>query len=99
MKTLGRTAILVACYVFSGYAQQVLACSGAPSTFNKIWYIDPVHGSPPPVGNGTPAHPWNSLQAVVTTTTGYPYPLLTTAPYTYAKVFGQWFSRSDRTNL
>ena len=89
MKTLGRTVILLLCYVFSGYAQQVLACAGAPSTFRKIWYIDPVNGQTPANGgNGSQAHPWNSLEAVANVTTGYTYPLLTTAPYKYAKVFG-----------
>ena len=32
-------------------------------------------------GNGSLAHPWNSLQAMFSTETGYAYPLLTTTPY------------------
>ena len=83
MKTLGRAAILLACYVFPASAQQVLHnCATPPSTFRKTWYIDPVNGRTQAAGgNGSQAHPWNSLAAVVGTATGYAYPLLTTAPY------------------
>ncbi len=89
MEALGRTAILLFSYVFAGYTEQVLACQQAPSTFKNIWYIDPVNGKTPANGgNGSQAHPWNSLEAVANVPTGYTYPLLTTAPYTYAKVFG-----------
>lgn len=67
-----------------------------PTTFNNIWYIDPVNGfaqndytngtNGAPVvtaiggtsGQGTATHPWSSLQAVFSTVTGYPRPLLTT---------------------
>jgi hypothetical protein len=41
-----------------------------------------VNGKTPAAGgNGSKAHPWNSLQAVAATAPGYTYPLLTTAPY------------------
>ena len=83
MKTLGRAAILLACYVFPASAQQVYQnCATPPSTFRKTWYIDPVNGKTQAAGgNGSQASPWNSLAAVVGTATGYTYPLLTTAPY------------------
>jgi Right handed beta helix region len=59
-------------------------CATPPSTFGNVWYIDPVHGATKAAGgNGSQAHPWNSLEAVFVTTTGYTYPLLTTAPYKY----------------
>ena len=63
MKTLGRAAILLACYVFPASAQQVLPnCAAPPSTFRKTWYIDPVHGKTQAAGgNGsqaTPGTPW-----------------------------------------
>ena len=83
MKTLGRAAILLACYVFPASAQQVLHnCATPPSTFRKTWYIDPVNGKTQAAGGtGSQASPWNSLAAVVGTAPGYTYPLLTTAPY------------------
>ena len=83
MKTLGYAVILLFSYVFPGYAQQVYdGCATPPSTFRHVWYIDPANGKTPAAGgNGSQAHPWNSLQAVFWTTTGYTYPLLTTVPY------------------
>ena len=55
-----------------------------PSTFRSVWYIDPVNGKTAAAGgNGSLAHPWNSLEAVAAAVTGYAYPLLTTAPYTH----------------
>jgi Right handed beta helix region len=85
MKTLGFAVILLLCYVFPVDAQEVAHdCAGPPSTFRNVWYIDPVNGATEAAGgNGSRAHPWNSLQAVFATTTGYTYPLLTTVPYTY----------------
>ncbi len=83
MKTLGRAAILLACYVCPASAPQVHQTSAAPpSTFRKTWYVDPVNGKTQAAGgNGSQANPWNSLAALVGTATGYAYPLLTTAPY------------------
>jgi hypothetical protein len=85
MKTLGRAVILLTCYVFPASAQQVYhGCAAPPSTFRSVWYIDPVNGKTAAAGgNGSPAHPWNSLEAVAAAVTGYAYPLLTTAPYTH----------------
>ncbi len=86
MKTLA-CALMLLSYAFPGHAE---ACATPPSTFRHVWYIDPVHGQTPaamttagvPIAQqGTQAHPWNSLQAVFWTTTGYTYPLLTTVPY------------------
>jgi hypothetical protein len=83
MKTLGCAAFLLLCYVFSADAQQVYeGCQTPPSTFRNMWYIDPVNGKTATAGgNGSKASPWSSLEAVFQTTTGYSYPLLTTAPY------------------
>jgi hypothetical protein len=85
MKTLGYAVILFLCCVFPVDAQQVAHdCAGPPSTFRNVRYIDPVNGATAAAGgNGSQAHPWNSLQAVFEPTTGYTYPLLTTAPYRY----------------
>jgi hypothetical protein len=85
MKTLGRGVILLACYVLPAHAQQVMqGCVPPPSTFRSVWYIDPVNGKTAAAGgNGSLAHPWNSLEAVAAAVTGYAYPLLTTAPYTH----------------
>src|SRR5579863_9425277 len=83
MKTLSCTIILLICCVFPAYAQQVYqGCRTPPSTFRYVWYVDPVHGwTAAAGGNGSQKSPWNSLEAVFQATTGYNYPLLTTAPY------------------
>ena len=87
MKTLGRSVILLVCYVYPAHAQQVLhGCATPPSTFRNVWYIDPVNGKTQAAGgNGSQAHPWNSLEAIAAAVTGYPYPLLTTAPYRHTE--------------
>jgi hypothetical protein len=73
MEALGRTAIVLFCYVFTGYTEQVLACQQAPSTFKNIWYIDPVNGKTPMAGGtGSQAHPWNSLEAIANYRLGTP---------------------------
>jgi hypothetical protein len=86
MKTLSCAVILLLCYVFPAHAQAVATnCATPPSTFNSVWYIDPVHGATTAAGGtGSKTHPWNSLEAVfLGGQTGYTYPLLTTAPYRY----------------
>jgi hypothetical protein len=48
MKTLGRSVILLICYVYPAHAQQVYHdCATPPSTFRNVWYIDPVNGKTP----------------------------------------------------
>jgi hypothetical protein len=57
-------------------------CAVPPTTFNHVWYVDPVNGKTVSAGGlGTQAAPWNSLQAIFSASSGYKYPLLTTAPY------------------
>jgi hypothetical protein len=89
MKTLSCAVILLLCYVFPANAQQVYeGCRTPPSTFKNVWYVDRVNGKTAAAGgNGSQASPWNSLEAVFQTTTGYNYPLLTTAPYRNANGF------------
>ena len=65
-------------------AQVYPGCAVPPTTFNHIWYIDPVNGkTPADGGNGSQTAPWNSLQGVVSSTKqpGYRYPMLSTVPY------------------
>jgi hypothetical protein len=63
-------------------AQVYPGCAVPPTTFNHVWYVDPVNGKTVSAGGlGTQAAPWNSLQAVFSASRGYKYPLLTTAPY------------------
>jgi hypothetical protein len=83
MKTLGCAVFLLLCYVFPAHAQLVYnGCRTPPSAFRHVWYVDPVHGwTAAAGGNGSQTSPWNSLEAVFQATTGYNYPLLTTAPY------------------
>ena len=45
-------------------------CAVPPTTFNHIWYVDPVNGkTPADGGDGSRTAPWNSLQGVVASTT------------------------------
>ena len=66
-----------------GWAAQVYpGCAVLPTTFNHIWYIDPVNGKTSADGGlGTRAASWNSLEAVFLVRPGYKAPLLTSAPY------------------
>ena len=64
--------------------KSTLAALVPPTTFNHIWYVDPVNGkTPADGGNGSQTAPWNSLQGVVGSTKqpGYKYPMLSTATY------------------
>jgi hypothetical protein len=61
-------------------------CGVPPTTFNHIWYVDPVNGkSPADGGDGSQTAPWNSLQGVVSSTPppGYARPLLGSIPYVH----------------
>src|SRR5271157_1351544 len=90
MKTLGCTVILLLSYVFPAVAAQVYnGCAEPPATFRSVWYIDPVNGKTAAAGgNGSQAHPWNSLSAVTNAVTGYAYPLLSTGPYRHLNAAG-----------
>ncbi|RBP17194.1 parallel beta helix pectate lyase-like protein [Roseiarcus fermentans] len=68
-------------------------CAEPPATPRHVWRIDPVHGRPD--GDGSAAHPWNSLQAVVSAAPGES-PLLSTAPYWHAAPDGwTWAPNPD----
>jgi Right handed beta helix region len=61
-------------------------CAVPPTTFNHVWYVDPVNGKSPAAGGvGSQTAPWNSLQGVVSSTPppGYPRPLLSSIPYVH----------------
>ena len=48
----------------AGAVEVYPGCPVPPTTFNHIWYIDPVNGKALAAGGlGTQAAPWNSLQA------------------------------------
>jgi hypothetical protein len=91
MKTIGCAVILVSCFACPTHAANVYTgCAVPPSTFGHVWYFDPVHGMTQAAGgNGSQAAPWNNLQALVQAETGYPFPLLTTAPYRQVPAAGQ----------
>jgi hypothetical protein len=66
----------------AGAAEVYPGCPVPPTTFNHIWYIDPVNGKTLAAGGlGTQAAPWNSLQAAFSVQPGYTTPLLSSAPY------------------
>ena len=59
-------------------------CDVPPTTFGHIWYVDPVNGkTQADGGDGSGTAPWNSLNAIVSSTTqpGYARPLLSSIPY------------------
>src|SRR5277367_1799898 len=74
---------LAAAQAGSAFAAEVYpGCAVPPTTFNHIWYIDPVSGKTAAEGGlGTRAAPWNSLQAVFSVEPGYTAPLLSTAAF------------------
>ena len=71
--------------VFAGGADAIEVypgCAVPPTTFNHVWYFDPVNGKTAAEGGlGTQAAPWNSLQAAFSVQPGYTVPLLSTTPY------------------
>jgi hypothetical protein len=91
MKTLYCGAMLALFFAIPAHAAQVYSGCAIPSpTFRHVWYFDPVHGKTQGAGgNGSQASPWNNLQALIQAEPGYPYPLLTTAPYRQVPVPGQ----------
>jgi hypothetical protein len=91
MKTLGYIVIMLCCLAAPVRAAEVYSgCETPPSTFRHVWYFDPVHGKTQAAGgNGSQASPWNNLQALIQSEPGYPYPLLTTAPYYQSPGAGQ----------
>src|SRR5271163_319629 len=57
MKTFACAVILLLCYVFPAYAQQVAVdCSTPPKTFRHTWYIDPVNGQTEAAMTGLQRH-------------------------------------------
>ena len=72
-------------------AAQVYQGCAEPGATGKVWYVDSINGkSPADGGDGSQAHPWNSLNAVISSqwwlsgapkTSGYTRPLLSSIPY------------------
>jgi Right handed beta helix region len=91
MKTLSYVVLLLLSFAVPVRAAGVYSgCAVPPTTFRHVWYFDPVHGKTQAAGgNGSQATPWNNLQALVQGETGYPYPLLTTAPYLQSVAAGK----------
>jgi len=76
----GTSAIASSAQVYPG-------CMVPPSAPKHIFYVDSVNGSAN--GDGSQAHPWNSLQAVVSSVNGAS-PLLSTVPYWQRMPNGKW---------
>jgi parallel beta-helix repeat protein len=91
------TGILLMTVLLGGYGFGTFAlassapvypgCAVTASVPKHIFYIDPVNGSAH--GDGSKAHPWNSLQAVVSSVNGAS-PLLSTVPYWQRQPNGKW---------
>ena len=71
-------------------AAQVYAGCAQPGPTGKVWYVDPVNGKTvADGGDGSQAHPWNSINAVLSgqwgvigfSLPGYARPLLSSIPY------------------
>ena len=77
--------VLCLASIFAGRAEAVEVypgCAVPPTAFKHVWYIDPLNGKTAAEGGlGTPAAPWNLLQAVFSVQPGYTVPLLSTAAY------------------
>jgi hypothetical protein len=104
MKTL--SCIVVALLAFAApvrAAQVYKGCSVPSATSRHTWYVDPVNGKTPAAGgDGSQAHPWNSLQGVLSglwganiTYPGYTRPLLSTVPYKHRNAAGAWTYAAD----
>jgi hypothetical protein len=68
----------------AGAAEVYPGCAVPPTTFNHIWYVDPVNGkTPADGGDGSRTAPWNSLNGIVSATIqpGYTRPLLSSIPF------------------
>jgi hypothetical protein len=91
MKKFGYAVVLLLCFALPAHAVNVYTGCAAPALTPKhVWYFDPVHGKTLAAGgNGSAAAPWNNLQALVQSQSGYSYPLLTSAPYYQVPVAGQ----------
>ena len=86
-------------------AAQVYPGCAQPGPTGKVWYVDPVNGKTPAAGgDGSQAHPWNSLDAVLSgqwgvngfSVPGYTRPLLSSIPYLHA-VNGKRVGVADQT--
>ena len=72
-------------------AAQVYPGCAQPGPTGKVWYVDPVNGKTAAAGaDGSQAHPWNSLDAIISgwwggggppPPPGYTRPLLSSVPY------------------
>ena len=86
-------------------AAQVYPGCAQPGPTGKVWYVDPVNGKTPAAGgDGSQAHPWNSLDAVLSgqwgvngfSVPGYTRPLLSSIPYLHV-VNGKRVGAADQT--
>jgi parallel beta-helix repeat protein len=72
-------------------AAEVYPGCAQPGPTEKVWWVDQINGkSPADGGDGSQAHPWNSLNAVISSqwwlsadskASGYTRPLLSSVPY------------------
>jgi Right handed beta helix region len=71
-------------------AAQVYPGCAQPGPTGKVWWVDPINGkTPADGGDGSQAHPWNSINAVLSgqwavsgfSLPGYTRPLLSSIPY------------------
>jgi hypothetical protein len=76
----------------SAQAAEVYPGCAQPGPTGKVWWVDPINGKTlTDGGDGSQAHPWNSLNAVLSSqwgTTGfslpgYARPLLSSIPYVH----------------
>jgi hypothetical protein len=86
-------------------AAQVYPGCAQPGPPGHVWYVDPVNGKTAAAGaDGSHAHPWNSLDAVISgrwgvngfSVPGYTRPLLSSIPYLHA-VNGKRVIVADQT--
>jgi hypothetical protein len=104
MKTLNCIVVVLLAFAAPVRAAQVYnGCSVPSATSRHTWYVDPVNGRTPAAGgDGSQAHPWNSLQGVLSgqwgahvTYPGYTRPLLSSVPYNHRNAAGAWTAAAD----
>jgi parallel beta-helix repeat protein len=85
-------------------AAEVYPGCAQPGPTEKVWWVDQINGkSPTDGGDGSQAHPWNSLNGIISgnwgasnySVPGYTRPLLASVPYWHRDVTGKIVDQAD----
>lgn len=84
MNKLVLASLLFASVALPAHATTYTDCARTPTAFTTTWHVDIVNGqSPANGGDGSAAHPWDSLQALLGNTrpVGWTRPMVATVDY------------------